>query len=119
MKIELNDLRVLMSRVRDGPKEGILRTKIAEGDKQWLLAKLRRPPIHPLIIEALLDQADRSVLFEVRKLVVDQSEPREVREAALYLLRRAFPLALELDLDVSPELLRPLLNRLDALILRR
>ncbi len=114
-----NELRLLLSRVRDGPREEILRTKVAEGDKAWLLSKLRRPPIHPLVVEALLDQADRSVLWEARKLVADREEEREVREAALYLLRRAFPLALEFSLDVDPEFQKPLLNRLDAQILRR
>lgn len=114
-----NELRLLLSRVRDGPREEILRVKVAEGDKAWLLSKLRRPPIHPLVVEALLDQADRSVLWEARKLVADREEERAVREAALYLLRRAFPLALELSLDVDPDFQKPLLNRLDAQILRR
>ncbi len=114
-----NELKVLLSRVRDGPREEILRAKVAAGDTAWLLSKLRRPPIHPLIVEALLDEVDRSVLWEVRKLAVDTGAAREAREAALYLLRRAFPLALELSLDVDPEFQKSVLNRLDAQIMRR
>lgn len=115
----VNELRVLMSRVRDGPREALVRQKVAEGDTKWLLAKLRRPPVHPLIVEALIDQADRAVLWDARRLMTDREEPREVREAALYLLRRHFPLALEVDLGIDPELQRPLLDRLDAQIFRR
>jgi len=114
-----NELRVLLSRVREGPKEALVRQKVAAGDKRWLLSKLRRPPVHPLIVEALIDQADREVLWEARRLVSDAEEPQETREAALYLLRRHLPLALEVRLDVSAEIQRHLFDRLDALIFRR
>ncbi len=114
-----NELRVLLSRVRDGPREALVRQKAGEGDKKWLLSKLRRPPVHPLVVEALINQADRAVLWEARRLVTDVEEPQETREAALYLLRRHFPLALEVRLDAAPEIQRQLFDRLDALIFRR
>jgi hypothetical protein len=114
-----NELRLLLSRVRDGPREALVRQKAAEGDKKWLLSKLRRPPVHPLIVEALIDQADRGVLWEARRLVSDQEESPETREAALYVLRRHIPLALEVRLDVPMEIQRTLVDRLDALIFRR
>lgn len=111
-----SELRVLMSRVSDGPREAIVRQKIADGDKVWLLSKLRLPPVHPLVVDALREDPDQAVLKEARDLIADRGAPRESREAALYLLHREFPVALEIDLDSDKEILRPLLNRLDAVI---
>lgn len=113
-----DELRVLMSRVREGPREAVVRAKAAEGDKQWLMSKLRRAPVHPLIVESLLSLADGPVLWEARVICLDPTTPREVREAAHYLLRRVIPQAGELDLDLTVEQQRPAVQRLDANILR-
>jgi len=113
------ELQTLLSRVRDGPREQLIRKRVGEGDKSWLLARLRQPPLHPAVVNALIDLSDRTILWEARKVVADADLPRECREAALYILRRSLPQAIDFDLDREPDSQRGVLNRLDALILRR
>ena len=113
------EVRTLLTRVKDGPREKLIQARVVEGDRTWLLAKLRRPPVHPAVVEALVDLADRGILWSARELIADRASPREAREAALYLLRRCVPQAGEIDLGRDLADQQGLLNRLDALILRR
>jgi hypothetical protein len=113
------ELQILLSKVRDGPREQLIRKHISKGDKAWLLARLRHPPVHPAVVNSLIELGDREVLWEARKLIADSEVPRGSREAALYILRRCLPQASELDLDRALESQRGILNRLDALIFRR
>ena len=49
------DLDQLLGALETGSREALIRRKRAEGDLEWLLDKLRRTPVHPDVVNALVD----------------------------------------------------------------
>jgi hypothetical protein len=113
------ELQALVARVEEDPRTRLVQQHAAAGDRPWLIEKLRHRPVHPAVVDALVDLADRDVLWEARKTMTNSQNPRETREAALYILRRCVPAAAELELDRPAELQHGAMERLDASILRR
>jgi hypothetical protein len=113
------ELDRLLACVHDGPREQLIKKHLAARDSDWFLSKLRRPPVHPGIVDGLVALADQHVLLEARRIVIEPDSPRESREAALYLIRRACPGANDVDFGEALDEPRVLLKRLDALISRR
>jgi len=112
------DLDRLLGTLKTGSREALIRRKRSEGDVEWLLDKLRRTPVHPDVVNALVDLADRANLRRVQAMFLDEGRPLPVRRAALYVLRRALGVTLPLDPNSAVSEQKRWVQRLDALIQR-
>lgn len=62
--------------------------RVAAKDANWLLGRLRRPPVEPALVDGLVDLGSQAVVLRCLALVGDEQAAAQSRHAALYVLRR-------------------------------
>jgi Mg-chelatase subunit ChlD len=104
-----DEIRALLSTRTADTKTRIVRQKVRAGDRAWLLGRLDEDPPHPAVVDGCVELFDASVARRALELLADETRPRTLRAAALYVLRKkAAP-------DVSLDVARPLAEQLDQL----
>jgi HAMP domain-containing protein len=104
-----DEIRALLSTRTADTKTRIVRQKVRSGDRAWLLEHLDEDPPHPAVVDGCVELFDAGVARRALELLADETRPRTLRAAALYVLRKkAAP-------DVSLDVARPLAEQLDQL----
>lgn len=102
-----DELRALLASRRADLRARIVRAKVQQGDRAWLLQRLRDVPVHPAVVDGCVQLFDAAVAWQALALLLDEARDPVSRSAMLYLLRkRAAPF-------VSLDLARPLAQQAD------
>lgn len=106
----------LLASLSDGPRERLIQRKVEENDVDWLVGKVGRVPIHPNVVQALIQIGGRRVLESMRQILLDDRQHIASRNAALYVLRRTLRRPVRIDPTGQLERQRAEIERLDLLI---
>jgi hypothetical protein len=106
----------LLAGIDGGVRSRLIDRRVKEKDIGWLCRKLTRLPIHPEVVAGLIRLGGKQVLGEMRRIVTDDRQAMQARNAALYVIRRLIPGRVHLDPRTSLDRQRAELERLDLLI---
>ena len=82
------DIAGLVEKVKANRSAQYISRKARNGDREWLLANLKKQPVYPTLVRALMKDITRDELSILSDYLDNETLPVETRWAALYILRK-------------------------------
>lgn len=113
------DVTRFLERAPQDPRQRSVQRHVDAGNRKWLVRRLSDDEIHPAVVDGVIALFDPMLARVCYDLLADESRPRAVRSAGLYVLKRAMDSVAGLPLDMGrplaeqPEILAAIRRRVE------